>query len=245
MTGTEYRDTLVYIPASVHHHHHHHIHFNEDSQNNGHSRGHSQQKPRHHHLHHRHHHHPHQIIKEERGHSEFKQYHRDKFHGHKGDTSSVSCLVCGKLYGHISTLTKHLWEHTPKWQMSKDTPIPKHQQEQLLEAAAILVDMMKANHRILGHPLSPSPTPSPLLKAESTSSMSSVPLLAQSPLSSSLRSVRRPAESMSPPTRKVKKDVRFRNRRLSSSAAYRKKERKLPTISEEGVVVPDSPLEEE
>ncbi|GME69915.1 unnamed protein product [Ambrosiozyma monospora] len=53
----------------------------------------------------------------------------------------LKCEACGKGYKHISSLAKHLWEHTPEWQMTKKLLISKHQQVQLLEAASILCGM--------------------------------------------------------------------------------------------------------
>lgn len=53
----------------------------------------------------------------------------------------LRCEACGKAYKHISSLAKHLWEHTPEWRMTKKLLISKHQQVQLLEAASILVNM--------------------------------------------------------------------------------------------------------
>ncbi|EEQ37302.1 hypothetical protein EJF18_20209 [Clavispora lusitaniae] len=59
---------------------------------------------------------------------------------------SLNCEACGKGYKHISSLAKHLWEHTPEWNMTKKLLISKHQQVQLLEAASILVGMTDPNH---------------------------------------------------------------------------------------------------
>lgn len=53
----------------------------------------------------------------------------------------LKCEMCGKGYKHILSLAKHLWEHTPEWNMTKKLLLSKHQQVQLLEAALILVNM--------------------------------------------------------------------------------------------------------
>lgn len=53
----------------------------------------------------------------------------------------LKCEACGKGYKHITSLAKHLWEHTPEWQRTKKLSISKHQQVQLLEAASILCSM--------------------------------------------------------------------------------------------------------
>ncbi|RLV84819.1 hypothetical protein JA9_000442 [Meyerozyma sp. JA9] len=53
----------------------------------------------------------------------------------------LKCEACGKGYKHISSLAKHLWEHTPEWNVTKKLLISKHQSVQLLEAASILVGM--------------------------------------------------------------------------------------------------------
>lgn len=50
----------------------------------------------------------------------------------------IKCEACGKGYKHITSLAKHLWEHTAEWQSTKKLLISKHQQAQLLEAASIL-----------------------------------------------------------------------------------------------------------
>lgn len=54
---------------------------------------------------------------------------------------ALKCQYCGKSYKHVSSLAKHLWEHTPEWTMTKKLLISKHQQVQLLQAASILVGM--------------------------------------------------------------------------------------------------------
>ena len=70
----------------------------------------------------------------------------------EGETGRVKedlrCEACGKGYKHISSLAKHLWEHTPEWNVTKKLLISKHQQVQLLEAASILVGM---NHDLKGN----------------------------------------------------------------------------------------------
>ncbi|KAL1873458.1 hypothetical protein VTK73DRAFT_956 [Phialemonium thermophilum] len=53
----------------------------------------------------------------------------------------LRCEKCGKGYKHSSCLTKHLWEHTPEWNLTSKLLISKHQQVQLLEAASVLVAM--------------------------------------------------------------------------------------------------------
>jgi hypothetical protein len=53
----------------------------------------------------------------------------------------LKCEACGKGYKHITSLAKHLWEHTAEWQSTKKLLISKHQQVQLLEAASILCSL--------------------------------------------------------------------------------------------------------
>lgn len=53
----------------------------------------------------------------------------------------LKCEACGKGYKHITSLAKHLWEHTPEWNTTSKLLISKHQQVQLLEAASILVSI--------------------------------------------------------------------------------------------------------
>lgn len=48
------------------------------------------------------------------------------------------CESCSKVYRHPSCLIKHRWEHTPHWREASKFVLSKHQQVQLLEAAAIL-----------------------------------------------------------------------------------------------------------
>lgn len=51
------------------------------------------------------------------------------------------CESCSKVYRHPSCLIKHRWEHTMYWKEASKFLMSKHQQVQLLEAAAILVGM--------------------------------------------------------------------------------------------------------
>ncbi|CDO78029.1 hypothetical protein BN946_scf184648.g1 [Trametes cinnabarina] len=48
------------------------------------------------------------------------------------------CESCSKVYRHPSCLIKHRWEHSPHWREASKFMLSKHQQVQLLEAAAIL-----------------------------------------------------------------------------------------------------------
>ncbi|KAI0343877.1 hypothetical protein BDW22DRAFT_1356477 [Trametopsis cervina] len=48
------------------------------------------------------------------------------------------CESCSKVYRHPSCLVKHRWEHSPHWREASKLMLSKHQQVQLLEAAAIL-----------------------------------------------------------------------------------------------------------
>ncbi|KAI9244728.1 hypothetical protein BY458DRAFT_529394 [Sporodiniella umbellata] len=51
------------------------------------------------------------------------------------------CHDCGKSYKHPNCLQKHRWEHSEEWELTKSLPLTKHQQVQMLEAAAILIGM--------------------------------------------------------------------------------------------------------
>lgn len=49
-----------------------------------------------------------------------------------------TCESCSKVYRHPSCLIKHRWEHSPHWREASKFLLSKHQQVQLMEAAAIL-----------------------------------------------------------------------------------------------------------
>ncbi|ORY96697.1 hypothetical protein BCR43DRAFT_492122 [Syncephalastrum racemosum] len=51
------------------------------------------------------------------------------------------CEECGKVYKHPNCLAKHRWEHSDQWELTSKLLLTKHQQVQMLEAAAILVGM--------------------------------------------------------------------------------------------------------
>ncbi|OWT38170.1 hypothetical protein C362_04036 [Cryptococcus neoformans Bt1] len=51
------------------------------------------------------------------------------------------CETCNKEYRHPSCLVKHRWEHSPHWKEPTALSMSKHQQVQMLEAAAILAHL--------------------------------------------------------------------------------------------------------
>ncbi|KAI7861580.1 hypothetical protein BDF14DRAFT_1705150, partial [Spinellus fusiger] len=59
------------------------------------------------------------------------------------DSSQTShrCEQCGKVYKHFNCLVKHRWEHSEEWELTSKLLLTKHQQVQMLEAAAILMSM--------------------------------------------------------------------------------------------------------
>ncbi|KAG0273787.1 hypothetical protein BGZ96_004659 [Linnemannia gamsii] len=58
------------------------------------------------------------------------------------DASDASkCPDCGKVYKHAASLLKHRWEHSVYWKPAAKFLLSKHQQVQLMEAAAILLGM--------------------------------------------------------------------------------------------------------
>ncbi|KDN52726.1 hypothetical protein K437DRAFT_266389 [Tilletiaria anomala UBC 951] len=63
------------------------------------------------------------------------------YNGMSVDQLLHRCESCAKVYRHPSCLIKHRWEHTVYWKEASKFLLSKHQQVQLLEAAAILVGM--------------------------------------------------------------------------------------------------------
>jgi len=82
-----------------------------------------------------------------------------KVDGKRTSGSELKCEQCGKGYKHSSCLTKHLWEHTPHWNITSKLLISKHQQVQLLEAASVLVGMHQDAESAVESDNSPSPPP--------------------------------------------------------------------------------------
>ncbi|KAF9336625.1 hypothetical protein BG006_007951 [Podila minutissima] len=51
------------------------------------------------------------------------------------------CTHCGKAYKHLNCLWKHRWEHSKYWKSATKFMLSKHQQVQMMEAAATLLGM--------------------------------------------------------------------------------------------------------
>lgn len=51
------------------------------------------------------------------------------------------CTQCGKAYKHLNCLWKHRWEHSKYWKSATKFMLSKHQQVQMMEAAATLLGM--------------------------------------------------------------------------------------------------------
>lgn len=95
----------------------------------------------------------------------------------------LRCQACGKGYKHVSSLAKHLWEHTPEWNMTSKLLISKHQQVQLLEAASILVSMNEEDEDLDEETITPAALPGASAEASASvsESTSSVSLLTPGP----------------------------------------------------------------
>ncbi|RUS35200.1 hypothetical protein BC938DRAFT_474275 [Jimgerdemannia flammicorona] len=89
----------------------------------------------HHHHHHHHGHHQTSTSPPPSSSSSLRVVDRDQ---------QFRCDDCGKAYKHPNCLAKHRWEHSPMWGMASKFLLSKHQQVQLMEAAAILVGMDRA-----------------------------------------------------------------------------------------------------
>ncbi|WFC97339.1 hypothetical protein MYAM1_000049 [Malassezia yamatoensis] len=72
---------------------------------------------------------------------ESEQDYKDANCVHASNQLLHKCESCSKVYRHPSCLVKHRWEHTMYWKEASKFLMSKHQQVQLLEAAAILVGM--------------------------------------------------------------------------------------------------------
>ncbi|WVR09397.1 hypothetical protein IAU60_006464 [Kwoniella sp. DSM 27419] len=97
------------------------------------------------------------------------------------------CETCKKEYRHPSCLVKHRWEHSPHWKEPTALSMSKHQQVQMLEAAAILAHLdPNANGRSLPNDKSLWPA---ILGGENNARGKSSP-----------RSVRDPSLLRSPPS---------------------------------------------
>ncbi|WFD20511.1 hypothetical protein MCAP1_002757 [Malassezia caprae] len=95
---------------------------------------------------------------------------KDSAGSHGQHQTIHKCESCAKVYRHPSCLIKHRWEHTMYWKEASKFLMSKHQQVQLLEAAAILVGM-DSNARSLPEekalwPAAVSPPSSGLLGCE-------------------------------------------------------------------------------
>lgn len=85
------------------------------------------------------------------------------------------CETCSKEYRHPSCLIKHRWEHSPHWREPTQISMSKHQQVQMLEAAAILSHINPDSGRLLPSDkslwpaaLSPEPNHAVLRSAKSS-----------------------------------------------------------------------------
>jgi hypothetical protein len=62
---------------------------------------------------------------------------KEMFQTTNASIDKMTCRQCGKNYKSTVSLSKHLWEHSEYWNAELKTS--KHEQVQILEAAAVLV----------------------------------------------------------------------------------------------------------
>ncbi|KAI8888052.1 hypothetical protein K501DRAFT_330097 [Backusella circina FSU 941] len=79
-------------------------------------------------------------------HSEERFYPENYTIEHSDKKTTYQCMECGKTYKHRNCLTKHVWEHSEEWELASSFLLTKHQQVQMLEAAAILMTIDKYSH---------------------------------------------------------------------------------------------------
>ncbi|WVF67600.1 hypothetical protein IAT40_002358 [Kwoniella sp. CBS 6097] len=96
------------------------------------------------------------------------------------------CETCSKEYRHPSCLVKHRWEHSPHWKEPTALSMSKHQQVQMLEAAAILAHL--------------DPTANPGRSLPNDKSLWPAILASDKAARSSPRSARDPSLMRSPPS---------------------------------------------
>jgi hypothetical protein len=104
------------------------------------------------------------------------------------------CETCSKEYRHPSCLIKHRWEHSPHWREPTQISMSKHQQVQMLEAAAILSHINPDSGRSLPSdkslwPMALSPEPNHAVLRSAKSAARDLP---------SVRSPRSVASPLSP-----------------------------------------------
>ncbi|CAK9785374.1 uncharacterized protein COLE_06696 [Cutaneotrichosporon oleaginosum] len=125
------------------------------------------------------------------------------------------CETCSKEYRHPSCLVKHRWEHSPHWRDTNQISMSKHQQVQLLEAAAILSHINPDSGRSLPTdkslwPMALSPEPNHAVLRSAKSATRDLP---------SVRSPRSHASPLSPGSFRDFGNVPAANERRSSPAS--------------------------
>ncbi|GAA94314.1 uncharacterized protein L969DRAFT_90015 [Mixia osmundae IAM 14324] len=87
-----------------------------------------------------------------------------------GGRKTLQCEKCAKVYRHPQCLIKHRWQHTMYWKEASKLMLSKHQQVELLEAAAILVNPQSLPAEKDYWPAAVSPPMSGLLGSEQLNS---------------------------------------------------------------------------